>query len=229
MKDLFDQNDMQYLIDDMKVGDTWRIFKILAEFVEGFEKLSKIDPAVTVFGSARVKEDDPQYQLAREIGAKLAAEGITVLTGGGPGIMEAANRGAHEQGGLSVGLNIELPYEQRPNPYVKKSITFDYFFVRKVMLVKYANAFIILPGGFGTMDELFEAITLIQTGKILPFPTILVGKDYWCGLVDWIKNRMLGSGYINKSDMNFLQVVDTADEVLSIIKEFLETSSRAAR
>lgn len=224
MADCFNNDDMRYLIDNMKVGDTWRIFKILAEFVEGFEKLSSIDPAVTVFGSARVKESDPQYKLAVEIGKMLAEEGITVLTGGGPGVMEAANRGAFEAGGQSVGLNIELPFEQAPNKYVRKSISFDYFFVRKVMLVKYANAFVILPGGFGTLDELFEAITLIQTGKILPFPTILVDSVYWGGLVEWIKTRMLENGYISGTDMNFLRVVDTAEEVLSIIKEFLETS-----
>lgn len=215
---------MQYLIDDMKVGDTWRIFKILAEFVEGFEKLSGIDPAVTVFGSARVHETDKQYQLAMEIGKKLALEGITVVTGGGPGVMEAANRGAHDAGGLSVGLNIQLPFEQKPNPYVKKNITFDYFFVRKVMLVKYANAFIILPGGFGTMDELFEAITLIQTGKILPFPMILVDSEYWGGLIDWIKKTMLERGFVAKSDINYLQVVDTADEVITIVRQFLDTN-----
>jgi len=220
---------MEYLIDDMKVGDTWRIFKILAEFVEGFEKLSKIDPAVTVFGSARVKETDNNYELARKIGKMLAEEGITVMTGGGPGIMEAANRGAFEAGGTSVGLNIQLPFEQHPNPYVNKSVTFDYFFVRKVMLVKYANAFIILPGGFGTMDELFEAITLIQTGKILPFPTILVGTKYWGGMVDWIRDRMLEEGYINESDMNYLHLVDTPGEVMGIIKGFLETSRRVVK
>ncbi len=225
MKDCFNQDDMQYLIDDMKVGDTWRIFKILAEFVEGFEKLSRIDPAVTVFGSARVKPDDPHYKLGVEIGRKLAEEGITVVTGGGPGIMEAANRGAFEAGGQSVGLNIELPFEQQPNPYVKKSLTFDYFFVRKVMLVKYANAFVILPGGFGTLDELFESITLIQTGKIMPFPTILVDSSYWGGgLIDWMKARMLEMGYISESDLNYIQVVDTADEAMAIIKQFLETS-----
>lgn len=220
---------MQYLIDDLKVGDTWRIFKILAEFIEGFEKLSRIDPAVTVFGSARVKEGDERYTLAREIGNKLAKEGITVLTGGGPGIMEAANRGANDAGGESVGLNIELPFEQHANPYVTKSITFDYFFVRKVMLVKYANAFVVLPGGFGTLDELYESITLIQTGKILPFPIILVGRDYWCGMVDWIHDRMLEDGYISESDMSLFSVVDTADEVLTIITEFLESGSRAAK
>jgi uncharacterized protein (TIGR00730 family) len=220
---------MEYLIDDMKVGDTWRIFKILAEFVEGFEKLSKIDPAVTVFGSARVKETDNNYELARKIGRMLAEDGITVMTGGGPGIMEAANRGAFEAGGTSVGLNIQLPFEQHPNPYVNKSVTFDYFFVRKVMLVKYANAFVILPGGFGTMDELFEAITLIQTGKILPFPTILVGTEYWGGMVDWIRARMLEEGYINESDMNYLHLVDTPGEVMGIIKGFLETSRRVIK
>lgn len=224
MRDRFNNDEMQYLIDDMKVGDTWRIFKILAEFIEGFEKLSKVDPAVTVFGSARVKENDPHYKLGMELGRKLAEEGITVITGGGPGVMEAANRGAYEAGGLTVGLNIELPFEQRPNNYLKKSITFDYFFVRKVMLVKYANAFVILPGGFGTMDELFEAITLIQTKKILPFPTILVDRGYWCGLIKWIRERMLEMGYVNESDMDYLQVVDTADEAISIIKKFLETN-----
>jgi len=224
MKDCFGQNDMQYLIDDMKVGDTWRIFKILAEFVEGFEKLAHIDPAVTVFGSARVKETDTHYKLGMEIGRKLAEEGITVVTGGGPGVMEAANRGAYEAGGQSVGLNIELPFEQMPNKYVKKSITFDYFFVRKVMLVKYANAFVILPGGFGTMDELFEAVTLIQTGKILPFPTILVDSSYWGGLIEWIKGRMREYGYISDSDLSYLRLVDTADEAINIIKEFLETN-----
>ncbi len=197
----------------------------MAEFVEGFEKkLSRIDPAVTVFGSARVKPDDPHYKLGVEIGRKLAEEGITVVTGGGPGIMEAANRGAFEAGGQSVGLNIELPFEQQPNPYVKKSLTFDYFFVRKVMLVKYANAFVILPGGFGTLDELFESITLIQTGKIMPFPTILVDSSYWGGLIDWMKARMLEMGYISESDLNYIQVVDTADEAMAIIKQFLETS-----
>ncbi len=224
MKDCNDVGGMQYLIDDMKVGDTWRIFKILAEFVEGFEKLSGIDPAVTVFGSARVKEGDEKYDLAREIGRKLAAEGISVVTGGGPGVMEAANRGAFEAGGQSIGLNIELPFEQKINPYVKKSVTFDYFFVRKVMLVKYANAFIILPGGFGTMDELFEAITLIQTGKIIPFPMILVGTEYWSGLLDWLKNTMLENGYIRKQDLQYIQLVDTPEEVITIVRQFLDTN-----
>ncbi|MGE4318061.1 MAG: TIGR00730 family Rossman fold protein [Deferribacterales bacterium] len=224
MKNCIGYDEMQYLIDDMKVGDTWRIFKILAEFVEGFEKLSGIEPAVTVFGSARVKEDDDRYKLAMTIGKKLAAEGITVLTGGGPGIMEAANRGAFDQGGRSIGLNIKLPFEQKANPYITKSVTFDYFFVRKVMLVKYASAFVILPGGFGTMDELFESITLIQTGKIIPFPTILVDSAYWGGLVGWIKERMLDEGFISKADLNYLQVVDTADEVLTVVRQFLDAN-----
>jgi len=222
MKSCFGNEEMQYLIDDMKVGDTWRIFKILSEFVEGFEKLAKIDPAVTVFGSARVKEDDKHYKLAVELGNKLADEGVTVVTGGGPGIMEAANRGAHERKGQSVGLNIHLPFEQHANPYVTKSVTFDYFFVRKVMLVKYASAFIILPGGFGTMDELFEAVTLIQTGKIMPFPMILVDSSYWSGLVDWIKGRVLEEGFISESDLDFIQVVDTADEAMAIVRQFLD-------
>ncbi|TCK60824.1 TIGR00730 family Rossman fold protein [Seleniivibrio woodruffii] len=224
MKDCNGNEGMQYLIDDMKVGDTWRIFKILAEFVEGFEKLAGIDPAVTVFGSARVKEGDPKYELSREIGRRLAAEGITVVTGGGPGIMEAANRGAFEAGGQSVGLNIELPFEQKINPYVRKSVTFEYFFVRKVMLVKYANAFIILPGGFGTMDELFEALTLIQTGKIMPFPMILVDREYWSGMLDWIKKSMVDNGFISKQDLNYIQSVDTAEEVITIVRQFLDTN-----
>jgi len=175
----------QYLIDEMKVGDTWRIFKILSEFVDGFEHLSKIEPAVSVFGSARIKEGHVDYRKARTLGRLLAENGITVLTGGGPGIMEAANRGATEAGGQSVGLNIELPLEQKPNPYAKKVIAFNYFFVRKVMLVKYAKAFVIFPGGYGTMDEFFEALTLIQTKKFFHSPLFLLikntGKGYLTG------------------------------------------------
>lgn len=213
--------EMQYLIDELRVGDTWRIFKILSEFVEGFENLANIDPAVSIFGSARVKEDHKHYALAREIGARMAKEGITVMTGGGPGIMEAANRGAYEHGGKSVGINIELPFEQNPNPYVNKSLTCNYFFVRKVMLVKYSNAFIVLPGGFGTMDEFFEALTLVQTKKILPFPLILVDKSYWGGMMDWIKTTMLESGYIGEGDLDLIKLVDDPVEVLNIVRGFL--------
>lgn len=211
----------QYLIDEFKVGDTWRIFKILSEFVEGFENLSKIEPAVSVFGSARAREDHKGYQKARKLGKLLAKEGITVLTGGGPGIMEAANRGATENGGMSVGLNIELPFEQKPNPYAKKVITFKYFFVRKVMLVKYARAFVIFPGGFGTMDEFFEALTLIQTKKMLPFPLILVDSGFWQGFFEWLKSHLLGSGFISEKDLDLIRVIDEPEDIVVCIKEFL--------
>jgi len=213
--------EKQYLIDELKVGDTWRIFKILAEFVEGFENLANIDPAVSIFGSARTKPGEKHYELAVELGSLMAKDGITVMTGGGPGIMEAANKGAFEAGGKSIGINIELPFEQQPNPYVIKSLNCKYFFVRKVMLVKYANAFIVLPGGFGTMDELFEAVTLIQTKKILPFPLILVDKAYWGGLIDWIKGTMLDYGFINPTDVDLIHIVDTPQEALSTVREFI--------
>ncbi|AEI15282.1 Conserved hypothetical protein CHP00730 [Flexistipes sinusarabici DSM 4947] len=212
----------QYLIDEIKVGDTWRMFKILSEFVEGFENLSDIEPAVSVFGSARVKEDHNDYKKARLMGSMLADNGITVLTGGGPGVMEAANRGATEAGGQSIGVNIELPFEQKPNPYAKKVITFNYFFVRKVMLVKYASAFVIFPGGFGTMDELFEAMTLIQTRKILPFPLILVEKDYWSGMINWLEDKMVGNNFISESDLDIIKLIDDPPEILDCIKNFLK-------
>ncbi|MEC9492155.1 TIGR00730 family Rossman fold protein [Flexistipes sp.] len=212
----------QYLIDEIKVGDTWRMFKILSEFVEGFENLSDIEPAVSVFGSARVKEDHNDYKKARLMGSMLADNGITVLTGGGPGVMEAANRGATEAGGQSIGVNIELPFEQKPNPYAKKVITFNYFFVRKVMLVKYASAFVIFPGGFGTMDELFEAMTLIQTRKILPFPLILVEKDYWSGMIKWLEDKMVGNNFIGESDLDIIKLIDDPSEILDCIKNFLK-------
>jgi len=218
-----DNNNVeQYLIDEFKVGDTWRMFKILSEFVEGFEKLSKIEPAVSIFGSARAKEDHRDYKKARKLGKMLAENGITVLTGGGPGVMEAANRGATESGGQSIGVNIELPFEQKPNPYAKKIISFNYFFVRKVMLVKYASAFVIFPGGFGTMDELFEAITLIQTKKMKYFPLILVEQDYWKGLIDWLKDTMLANGFISKNDLDLIIIEDDLHKIMAIIKEFLK-------
>ena len=212
----------QYLIDDIKVGDTWRIFKILSELVDGFENLVDIEPAVSIFGSSRVKEDHKDYQMARKLSFAIAKEGMTVLTGGGPGIMEAANRGASEAGGLSVGLNIELPFEQKPNPYASRTISFNYFFVRKLMLVKYASAFVIFPGGFGTFDEFFEAITLIQTRKILPFPMILVDSEYWNGLFNWIKDKVAGCGYISPEDLDLLEIIDEPDEIVEVIKKFLE-------
>nr|WP_238320629.1 TIGR00730 family Rossman fold protein [Limisalsivibrio acetivorans] len=225
MSEQMNLNSLQYLIDEMKVGDTWRIFKILAEFVDGFETLSKAGPCVSVFGSARVREGDYNYELARKVGRLFADEGIAVMTGGGPGIMEAANRGAYEKEGRSVGVNIELPFEQKPNPYTNISVSLNYFFVRKVMLVKYSKAFVIMPGGFGTMDEMFEALTLIQTRKIKPFPVILVGSDYWKGLRDWIEGRMLDEGFITEQDVDLVPVVDDPFEVVDIVRRFLDQNS----
>ena len=211
--------------NEVKTNDSWAIFKIMGEFVNGYEKLSKIGPCVSIFGSARTKPDDKYYQLAENIAKNLSDNGYGVITGGGPGIMEAANKGAYDAGGTSVGLNIELPFEQHDNPYIDsdKSIDFDYFFVRKVMFVKYSQGFVVMPGGFGTLDELFEAITLIQTHKIGKFPIILVGKKFWSGLVDWIKETLLDShNNISKEDLNLLNIVDTENEVIEILNEFYE-------
>jgi uncharacterized protein (TIGR00730 family) len=204
----------QYVIDDFTSKDTWRIFRILAEFVEGFEMLAKIPPAVAMFGSARSLPGSPGYEKAQAISALLGKNGYSVITGGGPGVMEAANKGATESGAISVGLNIELPLEQKPNIYANKLLNFRYFFVRKVMFVKYSIAFVILPGGFGTLDELFEAITLIQTRKIKPFPVILVGKEYWKGLLDWIGSTLLREKMIAVEDLDIIKTVDTPEEVL---------------
>lgn len=208
----------QYLIDEFNLQDAWRLFKILAEFVEGFDALATVPLAVTFFGSARSVEGDVEYDTARELARKLALDNCSIVTGGGPGVMEAANRGAQEGKGLSIGLNIEIPFEQQPNPYIDKLISFRYFFVRKVMFIKYSFAFVILPGGFGTMDELFEALTLIQTHKIKPFPVFMVGKDYWSGLVDWVKDHMLGEGKISPEDLNTLHIVDSHEDVIKGIK-----------
>lgn len=213
--------------NEIKTNDSWAIFKIMAEFVEGFERLGKIGPCVSVFGSARTKSDHKHYKLAESIAFELTQNGYGVVTGGGPGIMEAGNRGANRGKGISVGLNIELPFEQHDNPYIDsdKSLDFDYFFVRKVMFVKYSQGFVVMPGGFGTMDELFEAITLIQTKKIGKFPIVLVGRKYWTGLLDWIKNTLLEEGTISPKDLDLISIVDTEDEVLEVINNFYKKYS----
>ena len=208
--------------NDIKATDSWQIFKIMSEFVEGFEKMAQIGPCVSVFGSARTKPSNKYYKLAEEISFKLTRSGYGIISGGGPGIMEAANKGAKAGGGKSVGLNIELPFEQHPNPFIDndKLISFKYFFVRKVMFLKYSQGFVAMPGGFGTIDELAEALTLIQTNKIAKFPIILVGSDYWKGFVDWIKNTMLTEGNISPEDLDLFTIVDTSDEVIKIVNEF---------
>jgi uncharacterized protein (TIGR00730 family) len=200
--------------------DPWRALRILSEFVEGFDALATVGPAVTVFGSARTKPDDPLYALARTIGRKLAEAGFAVITGGGPGSMEAANRGCQEGGGLSVGCNIELPHEQALNPYVDLGVEFRYFFARKTMFVKYADAFVILPGGFGTLDELFEALTLIQTGKVRDFPVVLVDIRYWQGLIEWMRTVQLPAGAITTHDIELLKLTDDPDQVCAIAREY---------
>ncbi len=209
--------------NEIKTNNSWQIFKIMSEFVEGFEKLSKIGPCVSIFGSARTKEDHPYYSLTENIAYKLTQTGFGVISGGGPGIMEAANKGARKGGGKSVGLNIDLPFEQTENPYIDrdKFINFDYFFVRKLMFVKYAQGFIVMPGGFGTLDEFFEAMTLIQTQKIGAFPVVLVGKNYWSGLLDWITDVMLKEEKnISEKDLDLFKLVDTADEAVAEIESF---------
>ncbi|WP_089371334.1 LOG family protein [Dokdonia pacifica] len=211
--------------NEIKTNDSWAIFKIVGEFVNGFEKMSQIGPCVSVFGSARTKPEDPYYELAVEVSKKIAENGYGVITGGGPGIMEAGNKGAHLAGGTSVGLNIDLPFEQHDNPYIDsdKSLDFDYFFVRKVMFVKYSQGFVVMPGGFGTLDELFEAITLIQTHKIQKFPIILVGKDFWGGLLDWVKSTLLDKyGNISPKDIDLIHLVDTPEEVIEVLNDFYE-------
>jgi len=211
--------------NEIKANDSWAIFKIMAELVDGFEKLAKIGPCVTIFGSARTKPDNKYHKIAEEIAFKLAKGGYGVITGGGPGIMEAGNKGAFESEGKSVGLNIDLPFEQSHNDFIDpdKLMTFDYFFVRKVMFVKYSQGFIVLPGGFGTLDELFEAITLIQTHKIGRFPIVLVGKKYWKGLLDWVKDAMLEQeNNISPKDLDLINLVDTADEAVKCISDFYD-------
>jgi uncharacterized protein (TIGR00730 family) len=208
--------------NEIHTMDSWRVFKIISEFVEGFEKLSRIGPCVSIFGSARTHHNNKYYLLSEDIAYKLTQKGYGVITGGGPGIMEAANKGAARGKGKSVGINIDLPFEQRANEYIDpdKLITFDHFFIRKVMFMKYSQGFIVLPGGFGTFDELFEAMTLIQTKKIGTFPIILVGRKYWEGLVVWIKEVMLEEGNISESDLELFSVVDTAEEAVGLIDQF---------
>lgn len=208
---------------EIRTNDSWAIFKIMSEFVNGYESMARIGPCVSIFGSARTKPDDKYYLLAERIAYKISKAGYGVITGGGPGIMEAGNKGAHRGEGTSVGLNIELPFEQHFNPYIDKdkNLNFDYFFVRKVMFVKYSQGFVVMPGGFGTLDELFEAITLIQTKKIAKFPIILVGSDFWSGLLDWIKTVIIEKHKnANPEDMNLIKIVDSEDEVVEILDTF---------
>lgn len=212
--------------NEIKTNDSWAIFKIMSEFVEGYERMARIGPCISIFGSARTKDENNYYQLTVDTAEKLARSGYGIITGGGPGIMEAANRGAQQGGGKSVGLNIDLPFEQFHNKYIDResNLNFDYFFVRKVIFVKYSQGFVVMPGGFGTMDELFEAITLIQTKKITKRPVVLVGREYWTGLVEWVKNVMLEKEHnISPDDMKFLTIVDTAEEAAKYVDDFYKT------
>jgi uncharacterized protein (TIGR00730 family) len=204
-------------MDEFTHTDTWRVFRIMGEFVEGFDELATLTKGISIFGSARSKPDAPDYKAAQETAALLAREGFAVITGGGPGIMEAANRGAFEAGGLSIGCNIELPFEQRPNAYQTRSLTFKYFFVRKMMFVKYSLGFVIFPGGFGTFDELFEALTLIQTKKIRDFPVVLFGTSYWSGLLQWLRDVVLPDGKISEKDLKVFHLTDSPEEVVQIV------------
>lgn len=205
-------------VDDFRIEESWRMFRIMAEFVDGFELLSRLGPAVSIFGSARVQPDDDVYRKTVEIARGLAKAGFGIISGGGGGVMEAANKGASEVGGRSVGLNIELPHEQKPNDFANIRLNFRYFFVRKVMFVKYAVAYVIMPGGFGTLDELFEAVTLIQTKRLRPFPVILVDSSYWGGMIEWIKSNLLAKARISPEDTDILQVIDDPEEVVRAIR-----------
>lgn len=213
-------------MDERKLAEAWRVMRIQSELVDGIEKLIKIGHAVSIYGSARLKEGSRYYTLAEELGRKFAAEGLAVITGGGPGIMEAANRGAHGEKGLSIGLNITLPEEQSNNRYQDVTLSFRYFFVRKLMFVKHAAGFVIFPGGYGTLDELFEALTLVQTEKVKPFPIVLIGTDYWAGLLGWLQETLLQHECIHASDLDLIQVVDTADAAFEIIDSYWQTQRR---
>jgi uncharacterized protein (TIGR00730 family) len=216
----------QFLIDDLSYKDSWRMFKIMAEFVDGFESLNEIDPAVSIFGSARCAPDDPLYRKTEELARLLAMAGYTVITGGGPGLMEAGNKGAKQAGGNSIGLHIHLPLEQQANPYLTLRSDFRYFFVRKVMFIKYARAYVAMPGGLGTLDELSEVLVLTQTKRIKPFPIILVGKDFWRGLVDWIRRQLLPPGFVHEQDFGLFHIVETPEEVVAIIKDKVPLGER---
>jgi len=213
--------EKQYIVDALSTDESWRIFRVMAEFVEAIEELSKIGQAVSIFGSAREEPKGKYYQTAEDVAYLLGKEGFSIITGGGPGIMEAANKGAGRSGSPSVGMNIFLPFEQKPNTYATVRIDYKYFFIRKVMFVKYAMAYVILPGGFGTMDELFEALTLIQTKRIRGFPVILMGSDYWKGLIDWIKDTMLQEGKISPEDLDLIQVIDDPAQVVRHIQKYV--------
>lgn len=213
--------EKQYLIDALSIDESWRIFRIMSEFVEGIDSLAELGNAVTIFGSARVKPDDPYYKKAEYLAHRLAEEGFSIITGGGPGIMEAGNKGAAEASGKSVGLNIHLPYEQKPNPYANLSLDYRYFFIRKVMFVKFAMAYVVLPGGFGTLDELFEALTLIQTKRIKSFPVILMGSEFWQGLVDWIKEKMIRDNKISHNDLDIFTILDEPEDVVRYIQKYV--------
>lgn len=210
--------EKQYLVNELTLKDTWRLFHILAEFVEGFEVMPEAYPAVSIFGSARIKPGSPVYRDTVKIAKLLVENGFNVISGGGPGVMEAANKGAAEAGGKSVGLHIELPKEQKPNPYANVRLKFKYFFIRKVMFVKYAVAYVIMPGGYGTLDELFEALTLIQTNRIRPFPVILMGSNFWNGLIHWLRDTLVAEKTLSPEDLNIFQVVDRPEEAVEIIK-----------
>lgn len=213
--------EKQFLVNDLNIGEAWRLFKIMGEFVEGIDTLNELGPAVTIFGSARIKPDDSVYKKTEEIAALFVKHNFAVITGGGGGVMEAANKGAADAGGTSVGLNIILPFEQKPNPFSNIKLDFKYFFIRKVMFIKYATAYIILPGGFGTMDELFEAVTLVQTHRIRPFPLILVDTDYWTGLIDWIKAKLLAEERISPEDLEILQIMDEPEEIVKAVQRVI--------
>lgn len=213
--------EKQFLIDDLKLTESWRLFKILGEFVDGVENLHDLGPAVTIFGSARITTQDPVYQKAYDLASLFVKSGFAVITGGGGGVMEGANKGAADAGGRSVGLNIKLPFEQVPNPYANLRLEFNYFFIRKLMFVKYAAAYIALPGGFGTLDEVFEVMTLIQTKRVKPFPVILVGNDYWRGLLEWIRTRLKERGMISPENMDIVQIIDDPEKIVATVKRIV--------